>query len=76
MTARPSLNSYRVLAQACFHFPYPPHLFHSRSTRLTPNISIMASVQKKDEICAIFIHAGAGFHSVENERKHLKACEK
>ncbi|CAL5870954.1 uncharacterized protein PFLUO_LOCUS5196 [Penicillium psychrofluorescens] len=35
----------------------------------------MASVQKKDEICAIFIHAGAGFHSVENERKHLKACE-
>ncbi|KAJ5832350.1 hypothetical protein N7474_000661 [Penicillium riverlandense] len=35
----------------------------------------MASVQEKDKICAIFIHAGAGFHSVENERKHLKACE-
>ncbi|KAJ5177942.1 uncharacterized protein N7500_000641 [Penicillium coprophilum] len=26
-------------------------------------------------VCAIFIHAGAGFHSHENEHKHLKACE-
>jgi taspase (threonine aspartase 1) len=28
-----------------------------------------------DGICAIFVHAGAGFHSFENEKKHLKACD-
>ncbi|KAJ5120443.1 Peptidase T2 asparaginase 2, partial [Penicillium bovifimosum] len=28
-----------------------------------------------DGVCAIFIHAGAGFHSRENQSKHLKACE-
>jgi taspase (threonine aspartase 1) len=28
-----------------------------------------------EALCAIFIHAGAGFHSHENEHKHLKACE-
>jgi taspase (threonine aspartase 1) len=27
------------------------------------------------DVCAIFVHAGAGFHSVQNERIHLKACE-
>ena len=27
------------------------------------------------DICAIFVHAGAGFHSVQNERIHLGACE-
>ncbi|MCJ1356316.1 MAG: hypothetical protein MMC33_006311 [Icmadophila ericetorum] len=26
------------------------------------------------ELCAIFIHAGAGYHSVQNERIHLEAC--
>ena len=25
--------------------------------------------------CAIFVHAGAGYHSVQNERVHLDACE-
>lgn len=24
--------------------------------------------------CAMFVHAGAGYHSRENEGKHLKAC--
>ncbi|KAJ6134030.1 hypothetical protein N7523_000352 [Penicillium sp. IBT 18751x] len=24
--------------------------------------------------CAVFVHAGAGYHSRENEAKHLKAC--
>ncbi|KAI9803428.1 MAG: hypothetical protein M1833_000947 [Piccolia ochrophora] len=27
-----------------------------------------------DELCAIYIHAGAGYHSKENEHAHLKAC--
>lgn len=27
------------------------------------------------DVCAIFVHAGAGFHSQLNERIHLQACE-
>ncbi|KAL8827039.1 MAG: hypothetical protein Q9170_007172 [Blastenia crenularia] len=27
------------------------------------------------DVCAIFVHAGAGYHSVQNERIHLQACE-
>ena len=27
------------------------------------------------DVCAVFVHAGAGFHSVLNERIHLAACE-
>ncbi|OJD37723.1 n-terminal nucleophile aminohydrolase [Diplodia corticola] len=26
------------------------------------------------DICAIFVHAGAGYHSVQNETLHLQAC--
>lgn len=26
------------------------------------------------ELCAIFIHAGAGYHSVQNEKLHLEVC--
>ncbi|CAG8331591.1 unnamed protein product [Penicillium salamii] len=36
----------------------------------------MAQPFRHDGQCAIFIHAGAGFHSVENEKKHLEACDK
>ncbi|KAF2401440.1 N-terminal nucleophile aminohydrolase [Trichodelitschia bisporula] len=28
----------------------------------------------KSELCAIFVHAGAGFHSTANEHVHLEAC--
>ncbi|KAJ5496851.1 hypothetical protein N7463_008838 [Penicillium fimorum] len=35
----------------------------------------MSQASESEGICAIFIHAGAGFHSHENEHKHLKACE-
>ena len=34
----------------------------------------MAGVEEKDDLCAIFVHAGAGFHSRENERNHLSVC--
>ncbi|KAI9862115.1 MAG: hypothetical protein M1813_004890 [Trichoglossum hirsutum] len=30
--------------------------------------------RKGGDICAIFVHAGAGYHSTENEALHLKAC--
>jgi len=26
------------------------------------------------DICAIFVHAGAGYHSIQNEHIHLEAC--
>ena len=27
------------------------------------------------DVCAIFVHAGAGYHSFQNENVHLAACE-
>ena len=27
------------------------------------------------DVCAIFVHAGAGFHSYANEKTHLAACQ-
>ena len=27
------------------------------------------------DVCAIFVHAGAGFHSFANEKHHLAACQ-
>lgn len=33
------------------------------------------SQRSKKKQAAIFIHAGAGFHSHENERVHLQACK-
>ena len=27
------------------------------------------------DVCAIFVHAGAGYHSVQNEKIHMQACE-
>ncbi|OAL50778.1 N-terminal nucleophile aminohydrolase [Pyrenochaeta sp. DS3sAY3a] len=29
---------------------------------------------QQDELCCIFVHAGAGYHSHQNERIHLEAC--
>ena len=29
---------------------------------------------QRGPVAAIFVHAGAGFHSVQNEKIHLKAC--
>ncbi|KAJ6036879.1 hypothetical protein N7540_001158 [Penicillium herquei] len=28
-----------------------------------------------DDLCAVFVHAGAGYHSRENEKRHLLVCE-
>ena len=27
------------------------------------------------DVCAVFVHAGAGYHSFQNEKVHLAACE-
>ncbi|KAI9834131.1 MAG: hypothetical protein M1826_005242 [Phylliscum demangeonii] len=31
-------------------------------------------VPRGNQVCAIFVHAGAGFHSRENQKRHLQAC--
>ena len=38
--------------------------------------SVMPSrrVREEGDIPAIFVHAGAGYHSVQNEHIHLEAC--
>ncbi|THC92844.1 hypothetical protein EYZ11_007686 [Aspergillus tanneri] len=33
------------------------------------------SPPRKGNVSAIFVHAGAGFHSVSNEKAHLETCE-
>ena len=30
--------------------------------------------RRGNEIACIFVHAGAGFHSIQNEGVHLQAC--
>ncbi|EYE93993.1 threonine aspartase 1 [Aspergillus ruber CBS 135680] len=35
----------------------------------------MSRPRKNGDISAIFVHAGAGYHSHHNERSHLEACE-
>ncbi|CAG8909259.1 unnamed protein product [Penicillium egyptiacum] len=35
----------------------------------------MSQMSGNEGVCAVFIHAGAGYHSRDNEHKHLKACE-
>lgn len=35
---------------------------------------VLRHTQRKKHIPAIFVHAGAGFHSHQNEHVHLEAC--
>lgn len=35
----------------------------------------MGNEKQKQGLYAIFVHAGAGYHSRENETKHLEACQ-
>jgi hypothetical protein len=35
----------------------------------------MVDERLKQGLYAIFVHAGAGYHSRENETKHLQACQ-
>lgn len=67
----------------------PSHLSTSESAFGTPSLSkaqadgpidIASTDMPKrrrlaGDVCAIFIHAGAGYHSLQNERVHLSACE-
>ncbi|KAL1837716.1 hypothetical protein VTJ49DRAFT_3491 [Mycothermus thermophilus] len=36
--------------------------------------SLWSRVSKKKPVAAIFVHAGAGYHSAANEKLHLEAC--
>ena len=35
----------------------------------------LKSASGKDDLCAVFVHAGAGYHNFDNESKHLLACK-
>ncbi|KAJ5106969.1 hypothetical protein N7456_003644 [Penicillium angulare] len=35
----------------------------------------MGKSKRMDDLCAVFVHAGAGYHSRENEKKHLSVCQ-
>ncbi|KAJ5279364.1 hypothetical protein N7478_004736 [Penicillium angulare] len=35
----------------------------------------MGKSKRMDDLCAVFVHAGAGYHSRENEKKHLQVCQ-
>ena len=35
---------------------------------------VLRHTQRKKHVPAIFVHAGAGFHSHQNEHVHLEAC--
>ena len=44
---------------------------------IDPASSEMGGRRKRlaGDVCAVFVHAGAGYHSIQNERVHLAACE-
>ena len=52
---------------------------NQRSSAPIPDAATSATkpqrTRKKPAATAIFIHAGAGFHSHENEKIHLQACQ-
>ena len=39
------------------------------------NPSSYSKQRQGGDVVAIFVHAGAGFHSLQNEKVHLQACE-
>jgi taspase (threonine aspartase 1) len=43
---------------------YPSEGLTRKATRSPPS----------DEVCCIYVHAGAGYHSHQNEKIHLEAC--
>jgi taspase (threonine aspartase 1) len=36
---------------------------------------VMHRAPKRRPVASIFVHAGAGYHSVVNEKVHLQACQ-
>ncbi|PLB47255.1 asparaginase family protein [Aspergillus steynii IBT 23096] len=59
--------------------PYPLQLVATRVDSTTPSPVppklTMSRSQKGGNTSAIFVHAGAGFHSLHNEKAHLETCE-
>ena len=68
---------------------HSPRLSETDSTFATENLtdaqtdgpidSASADLPKRrrlaGDVCTIFVHAGAGYHSLQNERVHMSACE-
>ncbi|KAF2094933.1 N-terminal nucleophile aminohydrolase [Rhizodiscina lignyota] len=46
-----------------------------RTPPKTPAPDALVPKKRGGDIRAIFVHAGAGYHSVQNQNLHLKACE-
>ena len=38
-------------------------------------LSPFRRLREGGDVCAIYVHAGAGFHSYANEENHLTACQ-
>ena len=65
--------------------PWFRNFLHSMHAKKSPEEDLMqqedgsaeppTSKRRGGDIAAVFVHAGAGFHSVQNEKVHLKACE-
>ncbi|KAF2706666.1 N-terminal nucleophile aminohydrolase [Pleomassaria siparia CBS 279.74] len=44
------------------------------AARIDPPTRKATQSPARDDVCCIFVHAGAGYHSLQNERIHLEAC--
>lgn len=85
----PSLGQFTAVFLFLISNPASTTTIHSfsgaGSTTSTPtsHTSTMAGVfhrasrssRRPNDCAAVFVHAGAGYHSVQNEMVHLKACE-
>ncbi|KAL4890177.1 nucleophile aminohydrolase [Aspergillus ambiguus] len=61
--------------QTLLELPIPPTLPLSPLYRSVSKSKPTMSRQKNNDVAAIFVHAGAGFHSQHNEKAHLETCE-
>lgn len=51
-----------------------PSWHHPPTPQDASTTGLLDGVADKKHTAAIFVHAGAGYHSVQNERIHLEAC--
>ena len=51
-----------------------PSWHHPPDTTDASTTGLLDGLADKKHTAAVFVHAGAGYHSVQNERIHLEAC--
>lgn len=51
----------------------PPAQFDGPIDSVSPDMPTRR--RRGGDVCVVFVHAGAGYHSVQNEKVHLAACE-